>query len=238
MRKTLNLSPNFSRKKRPKSKIKYVIIHYTGMQSEIASIKRLKNPKSKVSCHYLINRKGNIIQMVHENKIAWHAGNSKWKNISNLNTSSLGIELVNKGEKFGYENFPNLQVKSLILLCKFFKTKYKIKKENFLGHSDIAPLRKIDPGYKFPWRTLSGFGFGQWFKFNRKYNIELDKKKYRNLFFNNLYKIGYRYFKLNQISKNDKKVISAFQQKYLPKKVNGKIDEKTLKISYFLANKK
>ena len=107
-----------------------------------------------------------------------------------------------------------------------------------MGHSDIAPLRKIDPGYKFPWRTLSGFGFGQWFKFNRKYNIELDKKKYRNLFFNNLYKIGYRYFKLKQISKNDKKVISAFQQKYLPKKVNGKIDEKTLKISYFLANKK
>ena len=80
MRKTLNLSPNFSRKKRPKSKIKYVIIHYTGMQSEIESIKRLKNPKSKVSCHYLINRKGNIIQMVQENKIAWHAGNSKWKN--------------------------------------------------------------------------------------------------------------------------------------------------------------
>ena len=176
--------------------------------------------------------------MVHENKIAWHAGNSKWKNISNLNTTSLGIELVNKGEKFGYENFPNLQVKSLILLCKFFKTKYKIKKKNFLGHSDIAPLRKIDPGYKFPWRTLSSFGFGQWFKFNRKYNVELDKKKYRNLFFNNLYKIGYRYFKLKQISKNDKKVISAFQQKYLPKKVNGKIDEKTLKISYFLANKK
>ena len=234
----INNSPNFSRKMRSGKDIKFIIIHYTGMQSEIESIKRLKNPKSKVSCHYLINRKGNIIQMVHENKIAWHAGNSKWKNISNLNTTSLGIELVNKGEKFGYENFPNLQVKSLILLCKFFKTKYKIKKENFLGHSDIAPLRKIDPGYKFPWKTLSSFGFGQWYKFNRKYNIELDQKKFRNLFFKNLYKIGYRYFKLKQISKNDKKVISAFQQKYLPKKVNGKIDEKTLKISYFLANKK
>ena len=116
MRKNLNLSPNFSKVSRPKSNIKFVIIHYTGMQSEIESINRLKNPTSKVSCHYLINRKGQVIQMVNDNKIAWHAGKSKWKKISNLNPYSIGIELVNKGEEFGYENFPNSQIKSLILL--------------------------------------------------------------------------------------------------------------------------
>ena len=203
------------------------------MQSEIESIKRLKNPKSKVSCHYLINRKGNIIQMVHENKIAWHAGNSKWKNISNLNTTSLGIELVNKGEKFGYENFPNLQVKSLILLCKFFKTKYKIKKENFLGHSDIAPLRKTDPGEKFPWKQLSDHNLGRWFKEDQKI-LNINKKKLEILFFKNLKKIGYRFFSVYKRSKKDIKIIKSFQKRYLPKNVTGKIDQKTYKISRFL----
>ena len=125
------------------------------MQSEIESINRLINKNSKVSCHYLINRKGTIMQMVKENKIAWHAGVSKWKNIKNLNKNSIGIELVNKGHFFGYENYSNLQINSLIKLCSKLKKKYKIHKENFLGHSDIAPYRKIDPGEKFPWKKLS-----------------------------------------------------------------------------------
>ena len=124
------------------------------MQSEIESIKRLKNPKYKVSCHYLINRKGEVIQMVDDRNTAWHAGKSRWKKFTNLNESSIGIELVNKGHRFGYQNFTNIQIKNLILLCKKLKKKYRIKKENFLGHSDVAPLRKIDPGEKFPWKKI------------------------------------------------------------------------------------
>ena len=116
-----NYSPNFSKANRLDKDIKFVIIHYTGMQSEIESIKRLKNPKSKVSCHYLINRKGEIIQMVKDINIAWHAGKSKWKKFNNLNNSSLGIELVNKGHKFGYQNFSNKQISSLIKLCRNLK---------------------------------------------------------------------------------------------------------------------
>ena len=99
------------------------------MQSEIESINRLKNPKFKVSCHYLINRKGQIVQMVKDKKVAWHAGKSKWKNFINLNKSSIGIELINKGHQYGYQSFSTEQINSLIKLCKKLKKKYSIKKE-------------------------------------------------------------------------------------------------------------
>ena len=229
--KLLN-SPNYSRNSRPKKSIKFIIIHYTGMQSEIESINRLINKNSKVSCHYLINRKGTIMQMVKENKIAWHAGVSKWKNIKNLNKNSIGIELVNKGHFFGYENYSNLQINSLIKLCSKLKKKYKIHKENFLGHSDIAPYRKIDPGEKFPWKKLSNYKLGKWYNLKKDEILSDDKKK---LFFKNLYKIGYRYFEIDKRVKSDKLIIKAFQRRYNPKKVTGYIDLKTLKISQFLA---
>ena len=123
MRKIVDLSDNISKKRRTKNQIKFVIIHYTGMQSEIESIERLKDVKSKVSCHYLINRKGSVVQMAEEKNIAWHAGKSKWKNFTNLNKGSIGIELVNRGHKFGYENYTKLQINSLVNLCKELKKK-------------------------------------------------------------------------------------------------------------------
>jgi N-acetylmuramoyl-L-alanine amidase len=231
-----DFSQNFLPKIRSKNTIKYVIIHYTGMQSEIESIKRLKNIKSKVSCHYLINRKGQITQMVNDNQVAWHAGKSKWKNFKNLNENSIGIELVNKGHEFGYQNFSSIQITNLINLCKDLKKKYLIKKENFLGHSDIAPLRKLDPGEKFPWKRLSKYKLGNWYEGRGKKLKFTDYKKIESLFFNNLFKIGYRYFIVNKRTKNDRLVIKSFQQHYLPHKVSGKIDQKTLEISHFLSN--
>ena len=119
--------------------------------SEIESIKRLKNPKAKVSCHYVISRKGQVTQMVKDKFIAWHAGKSRWGNDKNLNLKSIGIELVNKGD----EKFPFLQIKSLCILIKYLKNKHKIQKKHVLGHSHIAPGRKIDPGVHFPWKKLS-----------------------------------------------------------------------------------
>ena len=233
MKIKLNFSINHSKKLRPKRIIKFVIIHYTGMQSEIESIKRLKNPKAKVSCHYLINRKGSVIQMVEDLHIAWHAGKSKWKKFSNLNSNSLGIELVNKGHDYGYQNFNNLQIKSLIKLCKILKKKYSIKKENFLGHSDIAPLRKNDPGEKFPWKKLSNHNLGKWYKKQRK-NIKVPLKNVEISFFKNLKKIGYRYFSIHKRTYKDKRIIKIFQQHYLPENVTGKIDQKTFDISGLL----
>jgi len=237
MKTTFNLSPNYSKKNRLKKDIKFIIIHYTGMQSEIESIKRLKNPKYKVSCHYLINRKGKIIQMVKDKNIAWHAGKSMWKQFKNLNKNSIGIELVNKGHQFGYQNFSLKQVKSLIKLCKNLKKKYSIKKEGFLGHSDIAPLRKIDPGEKFPWKKLSTYKIGKWYEEKKIAFLESNEKKIEILFFKNLKKLGYRYFSIQKRNiKNNKLVIKSFQQRYLPKKVTGKIDQKTYKISHFLTS--
>ena len=233
------LSPNFSKKSRIKRKIKFVIIHYTGMQSEIESIKRLCNLKSKVSCHYLINKKGKIIQLVKNYRVAWHAGKSQWKNFVNLNENSIGIELENKGHKLGYENYTKIQIDNLIKLCKLLKRKYKIRQDFFLGHSDIAPLRKFDPGEKFPWKKLSKFKIGLWHNITMSGKIiyKFKKKDFKKFFFKNLYKIGYRYFSINKRNfKRDRLIIRAFQQRYLPKKVTGVIDAKTLKISEFFAN--
>ena len=235
MKITVNSSPNHSRKIREKKDVKFVIIHYTGMQSEIESIKRLKSPKYQVSCHYLINRKGEVIQMVQDLHIAWHAGKSKWKNFVNLNKYSIGIELVNRGHQFGYQNFSKKQIKSLIQLLKNLKKKYSIRKENFLGHSDIAPLRKIDPGEKFPWDELSCFDLGKWYKKKKKLEKK-SVKKIDKLFFKNLYKLGYRYFQAQRRSNRDKLIIKSFQRHYLPNKITGKICQKTYKISHFLTS--
>ena len=232
----IKYSVNASKRSRKFRDIKFVIIHYTGMQSKIVSIKRLLSPKHKVSCHYLIDRSGGLLKMVDENKIAWHSGKSKWKNFKNLNKNSIGIELVNKGHKFGYENFTKSQINSLVKLCLLLKKKYKIDQSNFLGHSDVAPLRKIDPGEKFPWKYLKRKKLGIWYSKNKK---KIDIKEIRNLenlFFSNLFKIGYRYFNKNKRNKKDFLIVEAFQRKFLPKKITGIVDKKTYIISHFLAN--
>jgi N-acetylmuramoyl-L-alanine amidase len=237
MKHNIFSSSNYSTKVRKKKDIKFIVIHYTGMQSERACIKRLTNNKSKVSAHYLINRRGNITKMVDEKNIAWHAGRSKWKNFTNLNPYSIGIELVNKGHQFGYENFSKKQISKLILLCKSLIKKYKIKKTNILGHSDIAPLRKKDPGEKFPWHFLSKEKIGYWHNINKKKinNQNLKKNNLRKIFFNNLYEIGYRYFDKKKSSKGDFKVIKVFQRRFRQNKVNGLIDEESFQISHYLA---
>ena len=205
------------------------------MQSARVSMKRLKNPKSKVSCHYLIDRNGDTYKMVDDNKIAWHAGKSKWKNVINLNKNSIGIEIQNKGHQIYYQHFSNKQISSLIVLIKLLIKKYKINKSNVLGHSDIAPLRKKDPGEKFPWSFLSTTGVSIWYpKFKLK-KKEIKSKTKRRIFFKNIHKIGYRFFNLSKKSKRDREIIMAFQRRFLPREVDGKITAKTLKISQLLA---
>ena len=235
MKIRVNKSINYSKKTRKLKDIQYLIIHYTGMQSARVSMKRLKNPSSKVSCHYLIDRNGDIYRMIDDSKVAWHAGRSKWKNIKNLNKYSIGIEIQNRGHSNNYQNFPKKQISSLIILIKSLLKKYKINKSNVLGHSDIAPLRKKDPGEKFPWNFLSSKGAAIWYpKFKLK-KEEIKSKAKRRIFFKNVHKIGYRFFNLSLKSKRDRTIIIAFQRRFLPKEVSGKITNKTLKISQLLA---
>ena len=203
------------------------------MQSERASVKRLTSIKNSVSAHYLINRKGDIIKMIDEKNIAWHAGKSKWKNFINLNRESIGIEIVNKGHKFGYEKFTKAQISKIILLCKILMKKYKIKKANILGHSDIAPLRKKDPGEKFPWQFLSKYHIGVWHSIDKrllkKNRLKIVNDSEKKLFLNYLLKIGY-FFKKNKID-SIFSAVKAFQRRFRPEYINGKIDMECLVIA-------
>ena len=228
-------SSNYSKKVRKSKKIRFLIFHYTGMQSKRASIRRLTSPTHKVSCHYLIDRNGEIIQMVDDLNIAWHAGKSKWKNFENINENSIGIEIVNKGHNFGYENFTKKQINKVIKLSLRLKKKYKIKSSFILGHSDIAPLRKKDPGEKFPWKLLNKKGLGVFYDTEKINFKKKENKKTKSIFFKNIFKIGYRYFSKVKSKKKDKFVIRAFQRRFLPNKIDGIIDQKTLQISHFLA---
>ena len=144
-------SPNFNLPKRTKNRIKFIIIHYTGMKKESAAIKRLQDPKSKVSSHYLIKRNGGIISLVPDLFEAWHAGVSSWKHFKSLNKNSIGIEITNPGHQHGYIRFSKKQIFSLQKLLNILVKRYKIKKKYMLGHADISPGRKKDPGEKFPW---------------------------------------------------------------------------------------
>ena len=126
---SINYSPNFDNKKRSASKVKYLIFHYSGMKSENAAIKRLTNKSSKVSCHYFIKSNGEIIRIVPDLYIAWHAGISSWKKDKSLNSNSIGIEISNPGHDYKYKNFSQKQITSIIDLSKNLKKKYKIKKE-------------------------------------------------------------------------------------------------------------
>ena len=233
---TMNYSPNFNLKKRRKNKIKYLIFHYTGMKNDRLAIKKLTSFNSNVSCHYYITSSGKLIQMVPDLYTAWHAGKSKWQNDKFLNHNSIGIEISNPGHEHGYRKFNYKQIQTLIKISKNLIIKYKINKKNILGHSDIAPLRKVDPGEKFPWKLLSKYKIGIWYNFNYK------KKFFKNkipefdlqIFSKYLAKIGYRinYSKVFQL----KKLIKIFQMRFRPKKVDGKLDLECFMIAKFLKN--
>ena len=234
---TLNYSPNFDLKKRDKKKIKYLVYHYTGMKNDKLAIKKLTSFNSNVSCHYYITSSGKLIQMVPDLYTAWHAGKSNWQNDKSLNHNSIGIEISNPGHKHGYRKFNDKQIKTLIKISKTLIKKYKINKKNILGHSDIAPLRKKDPGEKFPWKFLSKKKIGIWHNVSsKKLKSSRKKNSKENLseFINYLKKIGYNieYSNLNEL----KKIIKVFQMRFRPELVNGKLDLECFNIAKSLNN--
>ena len=232
---SLNYSPNFSTTKRPKKKIKFIIIHYTGMSNELSALNRLCDIKSKVSAHYFIKKNGSVLNLVPPLYEAWHAGKSSWKGLKSLNKYSLGIEIQNSGHDNKYENFSQKQITSTKKLLKYLIKIYKINSKNVLGHSDIAPDRKKDPGEKFPWKELAKSKLSQW------HNLDVKKLKQKRLirlnlieesnFIINLNKIGY--FRISKKNYNLKKknIIKSFQRHFRQKLINGIPDQECLIIS-------
>ena len=241
MRITANYSPNFNIKKRKPKDIKFIIFHYTGMRKEIDAINKLVGFKSKVSSHYLIKNNGEILKLVPDLYIAWHAGISHWQNYRSINKNSIGIEISNSGHEYKYSKFNEKQIKSLIKISKLLVKKYKIKSQFILGHSDISPDRKKDPGEKFPWKHLSKRKIGIWHNLSQNKLLKEREKKIKdtdkNIFIKNLYKIGYS---KNLKSKNNKylKILTtAFQRRFRQELINGIADKECLIISKNIAKR-
>ena len=232
---SLNYSPNFSTTKRKKKNIRFIIIHYTGMQNELSALKRLCDIKAKVSAHYFIKKNGSVLNLVPPVYEAWHAGKSSWKDLKSLNKYSIGIEIQNSGHDNKYEKFSQKQIISTKKLLRYLINKYKISLKNVLGHSDVAPDRKKDPGEKFPWKDLAKSKLSQWHnldekKLKRERLISLNLVEESN-FMVNLTKIGY--FKISQKNNNSKKriITKAFQRHFRQKLINGIPDKECLIIS-------
>ena len=241
MNKTLNYSPNFDTKKRKSKDIKFIIFHYTGMKKETNAINKLTNNKSKVSSHYFIKKNGEILNLVPDLYIAWHAGISSWKKTKFLNKYSIGIEISNTGHEYKKESYNRKQILSLLKLSRSLIKKYKIKSEFILGHSDISPDRKKDPGENFPWRYFSKKKIGLWHNINKKIIIKYRHQKIREdekkLFIKNLYRIGYSKYLTKRKILNFKILTTAFQRRFRQEIVNGVIDKECLVISNNLVKK-
>ena len=239
----VNYSPNFDPIKREKKQIKFIIFHYTGMNDESVALDRLTNIQSEVSCHYLIKNNGEIVKMVPESYISWHAGKSSWGSYKSINKNSIGIEISNPGHGFNYKSFNKKQITSILRLSKFLIKKYKINHKNILGHSDIAPERKKDPGEKFPWKYLSQHRIGLWHTLKKQELLKDRKikitKAEKEIFFNNLFKIGYPKKNPKNVSKNKylNFLIKTFQRRYRQELINSKIDQECLQISLNLVKK-
>ena len=236
-----NYSPNFDLKKRNIRNINFLIFHYTGMKYEKDAINKLTSINSKVSSHYFIKKNGEILKIVPDLYTAWHAGVSRWKNYNSLNKNSIGIEISNPGHNFNYNIFTKKQINSIYKLSKYLLKKYKIRNKYILGHSDIAPERKKDPGEKFPWKYLSQKNIGYWHDLNQRdlsgIRSLIVNKFEEKIFLSNIHKIGYP--KNNKIKKNKylKILTKAFQRRFRQELVNGIIDKECLKISENLRKK-
>jgi len=192
-----------------------LVLHYTGMKTGAAALERLCDPASRVSAHYCIEEDGSIYRLVPENRRAWHAGVASWQGDDNINARSIGIEIVNPGHEFGYRPFPSSQMAAVTTLALDILATHPIPPARVLGHSDIAPLRKQDPGELFDWPRLAAAGIGLW-------PGDIGAAVLESAVANALRRIGYGY------TEDDlPKVVRAFQRRYRPSNVNGIADAQT-----------
>ena len=203
-------SPNWNDRQLP---VSMLVLHYTGMRTADEAMARLCDPQAEVSAHYLIDEDGTVTRLVPEDKRAWHAGRSYWRGITDVNSASIGIELVNPGHEFGYRPFADAQMEALIPLVAEIKARHDIPRANVVGHSDVAPARKLDPGELFDWEMLAGYGLA----------LETPKITLGMPFDNDgalmlaLERWGYDIAEPHA-------AVAAFQRRWRPRKVDGEVD--------------
>lgn len=203
-------SPNWNERKLP---VSMVVLHYTGMQSAGEALERLCDPAAEVSAHYMIDEDGSVIRLVPEDKRAWHAGRSYWRGITDVNSASIGIEIVNPGHEFGYRPFTEAQMEALIPLLAGIVARHNIEPCNVVGHSDVAPARKMDPGELFDWELLARYGLA----------MPTPRPRIRLLhenagaFFLSLERFGYDVA-------DGRAAVAAFQRRFRPRMIDGELD--------------
>jgi N-acetylmuramoyl-L-alanine amidase len=224
-------SPNHEPRKHDQ-KPTILLLHYTGMETSAASLRRLCDPSAKVSCHYLVDESGRIIQLVDEDERAWHAGLACWHGLSDINSASIGIEIQNIGHNGDYPAFEEAQMQSIVALCRDVVVRHCISNEKVLAHSDVAPARKADPGEKFDWRRLHEAGIGHWVEPSEAMTgvtlvpgdnggqvLELQRT---------LQNYGYCIASSGNYDAATKDVVTAFQRHFHPARIDGIADAATV----------
>lgn len=220
-------SPNFDNRVAPPDMI---VLHYTGMRSGEEALARMIDPQAKVSAHYMVEEDGRVFSLVSEERRAWHAGVSFWKGATDINAASIGIELVNPGHEFGYRAFPDAQIEALIELMDDIRSRWTVPENRILGHSDVAPDRKTDPGELFPWKRLAQAGHGIWVEPNGAPGAPLAEGDEGAGVFAmqaGLTRIGYDCAPSGQFDAQTATVVRAFQRHWLQTRVDGVADGET-----------
>lgn len=198
-----------------------LVLHYTGMRTAQEAIDRLCNPVAKVSAHYVIDEDGTVWRLVAEERRAWHAGASFWQGSENVNGISIGIEIVNPGHEWGYRRFPEAQIASVEGLCRDLLSRHPIPEDRVVGHSDVAPLRKQDPGELFDWPGLARAGIGLWPTGSALPPIDVAGAQAM------LASIGYRVPGSGVLDVETRQVLTAFQRRFRPTRIDGGLDAET-----------
>ncbi len=220
-------SPNFDARTAPPD---MVVLHYTGMPTGDEALARLRDPAAKVSAHYLIEEDGRVFALVPEERRAWHAGVSFWKGERNVNAVSIGVELVNPGHDWGYRPFPDAQIAALVELLTGIRARWDVSDARIVGHSDVAPDRKIDPGELFPWKRLAEAGFGLWVEPAPAPGAPLQSGEESTAVFAlqaGLTRLGYDCAPSGVFDETTAQTITAFQRHWRPDRVDGAADGET-----------
>ena len=220
-------SPNFDNRTAPPS---IILLHYTGMQTGEAALARLRDPEAKVSSHYLVEEDGRVFLLVAEERRAWHAGVSFWKGERDINSASIGIEIVNPGHEFGYRAFPDAQVQAVIDLITDVRSRWEIEDGRIIGHSDVAPARKEDPGELFPWKRLAEAGHGLWIEPPAAPGAPLGLGDEGTGVFAlqaGLTRLGYDCAPSGKYDEDTVTIVRAFQRHWRPERFDGVADGET-----------